>query len=68
MEFPDNATAAAISGIIKEAKKAGASIHLENEHDLSEKEFELLKESYKEALQIKTGKTTATPYTDLWDE
>jgi hypothetical protein len=67
MEFPDNASSA-ISSIIKDAEKAGAFVHIENEEDLSPAEFELLKESYKEALLIKDGVVKAIPASELWND
>jgi hypothetical protein len=66
IELPDNETdvIATISNIIK---NVGGHIDIDN-GDLAPAEFEMLKESYKEALLIKAGKKKATPASELWND
>jgi hypothetical protein len=55
-----------IADIIK--KEGGTIIEVTSYDDLSEAEFNLLKESYQEALQIKDGKIKSIPISQLWND
>ncbi|MEO6151424.1 MAG: hypothetical protein ABIN95_11210 [Mucilaginibacter sp.] len=67
IELPDSATSA-ISALVKKAKAAGGLVHIESDDDLCADEFELLKESYKEALSIKDGTQKVIPASELWND
>lgn len=54
----------AISSIIK---RVGGSIDIEND-DLTPTEFELLQESFKEALLIKDGLKKGISVSELWND
>jgi len=65
IEIPDSERAS----ILKVVRKAGGNIiDIDSDDDLSEAEFKLLQESYKEALQIKDGKIKAIPASELWND
>ena len=65
IEIPDSERAS----ILKVVKKAGGNvIDIDTDDDLSEAEFKLLQESYKEALQIRDGKVKAIPASELWND
>jgi hypothetical protein len=65
IEIPDSERAS----ILKVVKKAGGNVlDIDTDDDLSEAEFKLLQESYKEALQIKDGKIKAIPASELWND
>jgi hypothetical protein len=49
-------------------KSAGGDISVNSDDDLSDEEFTLLKESYKEALLIKDGKLKGIPTSQLWND
>jgi hypothetical protein len=61
IEIPDNKR----SSFLEVIKKAGAEILDIETDDLSEAEFKLLKESYKEALLIRDSKI---PGSELWND
>jgi hypothetical protein len=63
IEIPDNERAT-VSAFIK--KKGGNILNIDSEDDLTEAEFALLQESYKEALLIKKGVLKALPVSELW--
>ena len=66
IEIPDSKRRF-ISDIIKE--QGGTIIDVSSDDDdLSESEFNLLKESYKEALQIKDGTIKSIPVSELWND
>ena len=65
IEIPDSERAS----ILKVVRKAGGNIiDIDSDDDLSEAEFKLLQESYKEALQIRDGKIKAIPASELWND
>ena len=57
----------AITTISNIIKNIGGSIDIEND-DLTPKEFDMLQESYKEALMIKDGIKKGIPVSELWNE
>lgn len=57
-----------ISDISALVKSAGGEISINSDDDLSDNEFALLKESYKEALLIKDGKSKGIPTSELWND
>ncbi len=57
-----------ISDISALVKNAGLDMYISNDDDLSNDEFALLAESYKEALLIKDGKLKAIPASELWND
>ena len=67
IELPDSAkdVVAAISALIK---NAGGKIAVEDDDNLTQAEFELLQESYKEALLIKKGTIKGIPASELWND
>ncbi|MDP9080903.1 MAG: hypothetical protein M3O71_26080 [Bacteroidota bacterium] len=65
IEIPDNKRTS-ILALIKEA--GGNVLNIGTDDDLSEAEFKLLQESYKEALQIRDGKIEAIPASELWND
>jgi hypothetical protein len=65
IEIPDSER----DSILKVVKKAGGNVlEIDTDDDLSEAEFKLLQESYKEALQIRDGKIKAIPASELWND
>jgi hypothetical protein len=66
IELPDTAKdiVAALSTLIKDA---GGSISVDDDN-LSQAEFDLLQESYREALLIKKGAVKGIPASDLWND
>jgi hypothetical protein len=64
IEIPDNKR----SSFLEVIKKAGAEILDIETDDLSEAEFKLLKESYKEALLIRDSKIKSAPGSELWND
>lgn len=66
IQIPDSQTDVinTISNLIKDI---GGYIDIEND-DLSQKEFELLQESYKEVLMVRDGLKKATPASELWND
>jgi hypothetical protein len=66
IQLPDNEIGV-IETISTLIKKAGGKIEIEND-DLTPTEFELLKESYKEALMIKNGTIKGIPASELWND
>ena len=67
IELPDNANdiIATISNLIKDA---GGSISIDADDNLTQTEFDLLQESYREALQIKNGTVKPIPASELWND
>ncbi|GAB3920428.1 hypothetical protein [Mucilaginibacter myungsuensis] len=67
VELPDDAkdVMTVISNLIKEA---GGSVSVENDDDLTQEEFELLQESFREVLQIKKGLIKPIPASELWND
>lgn len=65
IEIPDSEKAA-IFEFIK--KRGGNILTVDTEDDLTETEFALLQESYKEALLIKKGVVKALPISELWND
>jgi len=65
IEIPDSEIAT-ISNYIK--KRGGSILNVTSDDDLTEAEFALLQESYKEALLIKKGVIKALPVSELWKE
>jgi len=65
IEIPDNEKAI-ISDFIK--KRGGNILNIDSEDDLTDTEFALLQESYKEALLIKKGVIKALPLSELWND
>jgi hypothetical protein len=49
-------------------KRGGNIINVESDDDLTEAEFALLQESYKEALLIRKGEIKAIPISELWND
>ena len=65
IEIPDSEKAV-IFDFIK--KRGGNIVTVESDDDLTQAEFDLLQESYKEALLIKKGVIKAVPISELWNE
>jgi len=65
IEIPDSERII-IADFIK--KRGGNILDINTDDDLSEAEFALLQESYKEALLIKKGVVKALPLSDLWND
>jgi len=51
----------------KSVNVSSTRVETEDDDDLSQKEFELLQESYKELLLVKDGFKTAIPASELWN-
>lgn len=68
IEIPDNKLNVidSISALLK--KEGINTLEIDSEPDLSEREFLLLQEGYKEAMLIKSGKMKPTPISELWNE
>ena len=56
-----------IADIADIIKKAGGRIDVDTD-DLSAKEFEMLQEAFKEALDIKAGLKKGIPASELWND
>lgn len=67
INIPDSSKSI-ISDISALAKKAGLDVYISDDDDLTDGEFKLLAESYKEALLIKDGKLKAIPASELWND
>ena len=65
IEIPDNEKTKVFDFI---KKRGGNIINIESDDDLTEAEFALLQESYKEALLIKRGVIKALPISELWND
>jgi len=65
IEIPDSEKVT-IANFIK--KRGGNILNIESDEDLTEAEFALLQESYKEALLIKKGVIKALPVSELWND
>lgn len=65
IEIPDSEKAT-ISDFIK--KRGGNILNIDSEDDLTEAEFALLQESFKEALLIKKGVVKGIPASELWND
>jgi hypothetical protein len=66
IEIPDNETQD-ISAIVK--AKGGNVVQIDaDDEDLTPTELDLLKRGLKEALLIKEGKSSAIPFSELWND
>jgi hypothetical protein len=65
IEIPDSERTTVFNYI---KKKGGSILNIGSDDDLTEAEFALLQESYKEALLIKKGVIKALPVSDLWND
>jgi len=65
IEIPDNEKSAIADFIIK---RGGNILSVNEDDDLTKTEFELLQESYKEALLIKKGIVKGLPASELWND
>jgi len=65
IEIPDSEKAI-VSDFIR--NRGGNVIEIDSEEDLTESEFTLLQESYKEALLIKDGVIKGIPASELWND
>jgi len=65
IEIPDSEKTI-IFNFIK--KRGGNILNIDSDDDLTEDEFALLQESYKEALLIKKGLIKALPVSELWND
>lgn len=62
-----NSNADVISEISAIVKNIGGEMSVDMDEDLSVRELELLKSSYKEALLIQDGKLKGIPIAELWN-
>jgi hypothetical protein len=65
IEIPDSEITI-VSDFIK--KRGGIVLNIDSDIDLTEAEFALMQESYKEALLIKKGVIKALPVSELWND
>lgn len=65
IEIPDSEKSSVFDFI---KQKGGNILNIESDDDLTESEFALLKESYKEALLIKKGTIKSIPISELWND
>ena len=65
IEIPDSEKATVFNFI---KKRGGNILNIDSDEDLTEAEFALLQESYKEALLIKKGVIKALPISELWND
>jgi hypothetical protein len=65
IEIPDSEKAV-IFDFIK--KRGGTIVTIEADDNLTQTEFDLLQESYKEALLIKKGIIKPVPISELWND
>jgi len=68
IEIPDNKlnVIESISSLLK--TEGINTLQIDSEGDLSEHEFSLLQESFKEVMLIKSGKIKPTPVSELWND
>ncbi len=67
IHIPNN-NADVISEISAIVKNIGGEIAVDIDEDLTVRELELLKSSYKEALLIQDGKLKGIPIAELWND
>jgi hypothetical protein len=68
IEIPDD-NSLLLSELIKLTKNAGLKVHINNDEDnLSESEFQSLKNAAEEAVLIKKGLTKGIPLSELWND
>jgi len=68
IEIPDN-NSSLLSELIKLTKNAGLKVRIDNDEDnLSESEFQSLKNAAEEAVLIKKGLSKGIPVSELWND
>ena len=68
IEIPDE-NSLLLSELIKLTKNAGLKVSINNDEDnLSESEFQSLKNASEEAILIKKGLTKGIPLSELWND
>jgi hypothetical protein len=68
IEIPDD-NSSLLSELIKLTKNAGLKVRIDNDEDnLSESEFQSLKNAAEEAVLIKKGVSKGIPVSELWND
>ena len=68
IEIPDD-NSSLLSELIKLTKNAGLKVRINNDEDnLSESEFQSLKNAAEEAVLIKKGLSKGIPISELWND
>ena len=68
IEIPDN-NSSLLSELIKLTKNAGLKVRIDTDEDnLSESEFQSLKNAAEEAVLIKKGVAKGIPVSELWND
>jgi hypothetical protein len=68
IEIPDD-NSSLLSELIKLTKNAGLNVRIDNDEDnLSESEFQSLKNAAEEAVLIKKGLLKGIPASELWND
>jgi len=68
IEIPDD-NSSLLSELIKLTKNAGLKVRIDNDEDnLSESEFQSLKNAAEEAVLIKKGLSKGIPASELWND
>ena len=68
IEIPDD-NSPLLSELIKLTKNAGLKVRIDNDEDnLSESEFQSLKNAAEEAVLIKKGLSKGIPVSELWND
>ncbi len=68
IEIPDN-NSSLLSELIKLSENAGLKMRIDNDEDnLSESEFQSLKNAAEEAVLIKKGLSKGVPVSELWND
>jgi hypothetical protein len=68
IEIPDD-NSSLLSELIKLTKNAGLKVRIDNDEDnLSESEFQSLKNAAEEAVLIKKGLSKGIPLSELWND
>jgi len=68
IEIPDD-NSSLLSELIKLTKNAGLNVRMDNDEDnLSESEFQSLKNAAEEAVLIKKGLLKGIPVSELWND
>jgi hypothetical protein len=68
IEIPDE-NSSLLSELIKLSKNAGLKVRIDNDEDnLSESEFQSLKNAAEEAVLIKKGLSKGIPASELWND
>jgi hypothetical protein len=68
IEIPDE-NSSLLSELIKLTKNAGLKVRIDNDEDnLSENEFQSLKNAAEEAVLIKKGLSKGIPASELWND